>query len=120
MRNRMHNARNPNQGKMPKVLCVCSAGLLRSPSLAYYLSTQNYNTRACGSTKTFALIPMDEVLLEWADIVVFVNEENAREARKSFDLSRNREIVLDIPDMYEFRDPELMKIIEQQCKEQGI
>lgn len=112
--NRRHNASNPNQGDFERVLCACSAGLLRSPSLAYYLSTLGYNTRACGTSPEYALIPMDDILIHWADKVVFVNNENYKSAKAHFDLEGVEVIVMDIPDQYEFRDPELMKIIEAQ------
>ena len=120
MRNRIYNARNPAQGSMQRILCVCSAGLLRSPSLAYHLSSLGYNTRACGSTPTFALIKLDEVLIAWANTIVFVNEENAIESNKNFDLTIKKQVVLDIPDMYSFRDPRLMEIIAEQCKDKGF
>lgn len=114
MNNRLHNATNPYQGDFKKVLCACSAGLLRSPSLAYYLSTLGYNTRACGTSQDYALIPMDDVLIEWADKIVFVNKENYKYAERDFDLGKKKVVVLDIPDSFAFRDPELMSIIETQ------
>lgn len=67
--NRIFNSGNPNQGDYKRMLCVCSAGLLRSPTTAYVLSQApyNYNTRAAGLVADFALIPVDEVLLRWAE-----------------------------------------------------
>ncbi len=61
--NRLHNMRNPHQGSNKKVLCVCSAGLLRSPTLAWILSNEpfNFNTRAVGTSSEYALIVLDEV-----------------------------------------------------------
>ena len=50
--NRLGNSRNIYQGKDKRVLCVCSAGLLRSPTAANVLHKEfGYNTRACGSLK---------------------------------------------------------------------
>jgi predicted protein tyrosine phosphatase len=67
-----------------------------------------------------ALIKLDEVLIYWADTIVFVNQENAEEANGDFDLTIKRQVVLDIPDMYGFRDPRLMEIIAEQCKYKGF
>lgn len=120
MNNRKHNCKNPNQGDYKKVLCVCSAGLLRSPSLAVYLSNQGYNTRACGSNPEYALIVMDAVLIEWADLIVFVNKENYNTALFYNDLSDKEIVTLNIPDVYEYRSPRLMEIIQDQCIEKGI
>lgn len=122
MNNRLWNARNPNQGDFQKVLCVCSAGLLRSPTVAWILSNDpfNFNTRAAGSTKTFALIHADEVLLHWADIIVFVNEENYLETMGDFpeiEQSDKLIITLDLPDRFQTRDPALISIAKEQLKE---
>lgn len=119
--NRLWNAKNPFQGTSKKVLCVCSAGLLRSPTLAWVLSNEpfNFNVRAAGSSKAFALIPVDEVLLAWADLVVFVNQENEEEVMEHFpqDMQDKEFLTLDIPDNFQFRDPTLVKIIERQVVE---
>lgn len=118
--NRLHNTCNPNQGKNKKVLCVCSAGLLRSPTLAWILSNEpfNYNTRAVGVASDYALIVLDEVHIQWADAVVFVDDDNYRVARYDFkELLDNREChVLKIPDVYEFRHPKLVEAATAQLK----
>jgi predicted protein tyrosine phosphatase len=75
-----------------------------------------YNVRNCGTVESYALIPISEALVKWADEIVFVNDENFRHVES--DLKKFNSIdkcyVLDIPDMYEFNDPELLRI----CKEQ--
>jgi predicted protein tyrosine phosphatase len=68
-RNRLYNVHNPHQNfdKYKRVLCVCSAGLLRSPTMARVLQEEyGYNTRAAGVDFDFALVPMDWALVEWA------------------------------------------------------
>lgn len=121
--NRLWNASNPNQGNFTKALVVCSAGLLRSPTVAWILSNPpfNMNTRAVGSTKSFALIPVDEVLLAWADVVVFVNEETFLETKIMFDDQfQDPEftvIVLDIPDNFSTREPKLIEIATSQLND---
>lgn len=107
--NALWNCKNPYQGNYPKVLCVCSAGLLRSPTIAYVLSREGYNTRAAG-VHDYALVPVDEVLLEWADFIVCADAEHASILRPQTD----KEIItLNIPDKYGFRDLELVQIIEE-------
>jgi predicted protein tyrosine phosphatase len=119
--NRLHNMRNPNQGSNKKVLCVCSAGLLRSPTLAWILSNEpfNFNTRAVGTSSEYALIVLDEVQLQWADAVVFVDDDNYRVACYDHkELLDNMEHhVLEIPDMYKFRHPKLVEAATAQLKE---
>jgi predicted protein tyrosine phosphatase len=72
--NRLGNCGNRFQGGRNRVLCVCSAGMLRSPTIAWVLSNEPYgfNTRAAGISDEYALIPVDEVLLSWADEIVCV------------------------------------------------
>jgi len=74
--NRLANAKNPFQSDRKKVLCVCSAGLLRSPTDAWILSNEpfGFNTRAAGASDEYALIKLDQVLVEWADEVVVMEE----------------------------------------------
>lgn len=119
--NRRANSQNHYQGTRKKVLCVCSAGLLRSPTLAWILSNEpfGYNTRAVGTSQEYALIPLDDVHLYWADAVVFVDEGNHRAAMyEHSDAINNMEChVLSIPDQYPFRDEELVKIATEQLKE---
>jgi predicted protein tyrosine phosphatase len=113
--------KNPHQGKNKKVLCVCSAGLLRSPTLAWILSNEpfNYNTRAVGTSSEYALIVLDEVQLQWADAVVFVDEDNFDVSKWTYkELIENMEHhVLKIPDIYEFRHPKLVEAATEQLKE---
>lgn len=116
-RNRMANALNPYQGQSKKVLCVCSAGLLRSPTAAWVLSNPpfNFNTRAVGTDKEFALIPLDEVLIHWADEIVCMNDD---QRNIIIDLMPNKKVlehkkihVIDVPDSFDFKDEVLVKIM---------
>lgn len=120
--NRLHNCSNPYQGKARKVLCVCSAGLLRSPTIAWVLSNAPYehNTRSAG-IHDYALVQVDPVLIEWADEIVFAERGIFTEflSRKEWeeDSIGKDMTVLDLPDRFAFKDPELIKLIEQQYKE---
>ena len=111
MMNRIHNVKNPWQGKDKKVLCVCSAGLLRSPTAAFVLAKEyGYNTRAVGLEKEFALICIDDVLLEWADEVVCMTSDQ----QKALSLLTNHPVkCLDIEDSFSYMDPELIELILQ-------
>lgn len=112
--NRLGNSHNPHQGPAKRVLCVCSAGLLRSPTIAHVLAQEpyNFNTRAAGSVPEFALIPVDDVLINWAEEIVFAEAYHFNLVREhGHDLTGKRCIILDIPDRYRRRDPELEVLI---------
>ena len=116
--NRMYTSKNPHQGKFKKVLCVCSAGLLRSPTAALVLSQEpfNFNTRAAGLTDDFALVAVDEVLLHWADEIVVMDPFQKSSVEVKFlvnGLTPKPIVVLDIEDKYEYRNPELIKLIKE-------
>lgn len=115
MNNRLHNCKNPHQGAHKKVLCVCSAGLLRSPTAAVVLSAPpfNHNTMAAGLTRDFALVPVDLVLLEWADEIVCMEPEMAEAIRSKLPHNEKPVICLNIEDSYPYRDPTLMALIAE-------
>lgn len=118
-RNQLYNIHNEWQGEIKKVLTVCSAGLLRSATMQNMLIKEfGFNVRNCGTHEAYALIPISEALLKWADEIVFVNEENylmVQREIESWNL-KDKCIVLNIPDQFGFNDPELVKI----CKEQYV
>jgi predicted protein tyrosine phosphatase len=115
--NRIHNSSNPYQKDFKKVLCVCSAGLLRSPTAALVLSQDpyNFNTRAAGIEESYALIAVDEVLLRWSDEIVCMTEQHERALRAKFaeQLKEDSPVILTIgvPDIYAYRDAKLIALI---------
>lgn len=119
-RNQMHNISNPFQGDTKKVLCVCSAGLLRSATLQNMLIKEyGYNVRNCGTELSYALIPISEALIHWADEIVFVNKSNYRSVKLDLleqQIDMGNVFILDIPDNYGFNNPELVEICKQQYK----
>lgn len=131
-RNRLANVSNKFQGQRKKILCVCSAGLLRSPTAAWVLGNEpfGFNTRAVGSSGEYALIPLDAAHVAWADEFVVMDDfqayhvkelmEELDENARGFDVaehSSKRIHVVDIPDNFAFRDPELVAIMQQKFKQ---
>ena len=119
MRNQLSNVGNQFQGKTKKVLAVCSAGLLRSPTLANVLHRQyGFNTRAVGSCKEYALIPISQALIWWADEIVFVNQENFddldEEEKEEIESVGVKVTVLNILDDFNWNDPELQALLLQE------
>lgn len=110
--NRKNTTKNPYQGDYKKVLCVCSAGCLRSPTAAVVLSREpfNFNTRAVGLDVGSAIIPVDDVLIEWADEIVCMDEY---QKTRLGSMTKKPVINLSIGDVYGYRDPELMRLIRE-------
>lgn len=103
-------SQNHYQGEYKRVLCVCSAGVLRSPTAAVVLAQEpfNCNTRSAG-IEHYALIPITEVLLFWAQQIVCMTEDQVKRLRK---LTNKEIFCLDIPDSYEYRNDDLMTLIK--------
>jgi predicted protein tyrosine phosphatase len=120
---RIGNASNHYQGNYKKVLCVCSGGLLRSPTAAVVLAKEpfNYNTRSCGINAEYALTKIDHVLLCWADEIVCMEYEHKKAIetlqRSISFLSKAPIICLDIPDIYAYRDEQLVALITERYQQ---
>ncbi len=115
IRTAMEVSKNPYQGEYKRVLCVCSAGVLRSATTAVVLAQEpfNYNTRSAG-VEFYALIPVTEVLLTWADEIVCMTKEHENKLKL---ITKKPIKCLDIPDSYEYRNEDLMKMISKNYKE---
>ena len=127
--NRMGNSHNLYQGDYKRVLCVCSAGLLRSPTIAWVLSNEPYNcnTRAVGIAEEYALIPIDMVHLEWADAIVCANDDHFKVVTEMIDKNprwKGKGVKpvynLKLPDSFEYRDPILVGHIKDALKKEGF
>lgn len=109
-----------------RVVTVCSAGCLRSPTAAVVLAMPpfNHNTRAAGLTESYAIIVLDSRLLAWADEFVVMESEMVWQVKDSYKANFDRElqtpiVCLDIPDSFQYRDPELMAMIAERYKERA-
>lgn len=126
MRNRMGVVFNSYQGNHLRVLTVCSAGCLRSPTAAHILSSDpfNFNTRCAGTSKEYAIVHADPGLVLWADEIVVMDEDQAKFINEiqhglvanyedSYAVQYKKVHVLDIEDNYAYRDPELVEIMTE-------
>jgi predicted protein tyrosine phosphatase len=134
-RNQLGVIQNYHQGKIKKVLTVCSAGCLRSPTAAHILSSEpwNYNTRCAGNSEEYAIIPVTEALIVWADVILVMNSFQQKHINDMqnkiatdfegmyggmyYDFQYKQVIDLDIEDNYGYRDPELVRIMTEKFNE---
>ncbi len=106
---------NVCQGSAVRILFVCSAGLLRSPTCAKVATEMGFNARSCGSHVKMALVPITATLIEWAQVIVFMNAENSWEAKSVFHQTEyikakllRKSVIWDVPDIYNYNDPDLV------------
>jgi predicted protein tyrosine phosphatase len=122
--NQIANVHNRYQMSAPRVLFLCSAGLLRSPTAAAIFASPpyNWNTRAAGVSAEYALIPATLPLLMWADRVFMMEEDHMVGLKRIFSTRLDRLVkekdagedfftVLDIPDQFEYRSEELVDLL---------
>ena len=101
-----------DQGSAKRVLCICDHGVARAPTAAELLSRSPYdfNTRSCGIDREACLIPLDSVLLYWADEIVVMTSEIEATLRERYKVLVDV-VVLEIEDDFRFRQPELIQLI---------
>lgn len=128
-RNKLHNLSNPWQGDAKKVLTVCSAGLLRSPSAAIVLNREfGFNTRSCGVDDRYALVPFSNALHQWSDEIVvmelwmkediiFSVKKLADELMLAYEDVEVPVTCLNIRDSYGYMDDELQELIVRKYNE---
>lgn len=97
------------------LLFICSENRLRSPTAENVFSAYP-GIRAIGAgTGVNARTPVSRDLIEWADIVLVMEKRHQDEvARKYKDVLKEKLLVcLDIPDHYEFMQPELITLLKE-------
>ncbi len=59
-------------------------------------------------------VPLDPELIEWADVIFFMEKAHRAKALKRFPshLGGKRQVVLNIPDNYKFMEASLVKLLE--------
>ena len=126
-RNQLGVIFNAYQGSTKRILTVCSAGCLRSPTAAHILSSPpwNFNTRCAGTSEEYAIVPVTDALIVWADVILVmdsiqqlsINTMQNRLATEYEAFTYKQVINLEIPDQYDYRNPELVKIMTEKFTE---
>jgi predicted protein tyrosine phosphatase len=109
--NHAHNV--SAQTSQPRLVFVCSAGMLRSATGAKVFAAKGCNTRSCG-THAYALIPLSANLISWADGIYFAHHENWWKANSTFKdhpqlltMLKSKSQICEIPDIHDYDAPEL-------------
>lgn len=103
---------------MLKILFLCSRNQWRSPTAErLYQNDPRVEARSAGVSAS-ARRKVTQNLLQWADLVLVMEQEHKRRVRQEFPAIAGhlRIEVLDIPDDYEFMDPELVTLIRERVE----
>ena len=101
-----------------RLLFLCSRNQWRSPTAEkVYQNDPRVEVRSAGVSAA-ARCRVSEKLLLWADLVLVMEHEHKQRLREQFpEFVRELRIeVLDIPDDYEFMNPELVVLIRERVE----
>jgi predicted protein tyrosine phosphatase len=96
-----------------KILFVCSKNQWRSPTAENLFSSYpGISVRSAGVSPK-ARIKVNEQMIEWADLIFVMEKRHRQILEERFD-NRHKEkmIVLDIADDYQYMDNELIEILK--------
>ena len=102
---------------MKKVLFVCSRNRLRSPTAeVLFAAVPGIETDSAGLADD-ATCPLASDQLEWADIVCVMEKRHRTLLARRFSrhLLGKKVVCLDIPDKFEFMQPELIELLEKRA-----
>ena len=101
------------------ILFVCSRNQWRSPTAeALFKNHPDIRARSAG-TSASARVRVNSKLLEWADLVCVMEYHHKERLREQFrnEMRQVEVMVLDIPDNYEYMNPELLEILALKLSE---
>lgn len=96
------------------LLFVCSENQLRSPTAEAVFSRYLGISAIGAGTNSDSETPVSGDLVEWADVVLVMEKSHRNKISKKYKklLKGKRLICLDIPDHYEYMQPELVKLFK--------
>lgn len=100
-----------------KILFICSQNKLRSPTAeTIFADTPGIEVDSAGLNHD-AVVPLSPEQLAWADLILVMesNQRNRLTRHHSASLRGKRVAVLNIPDDYDYMDPELIRILRAKC-----
>lgn len=98
---------------MRKVLFVCTANLQRSPTAEKLFQGWNglWESKSAGIMPEPDCNPLTQQLIDWADMVIVMEQVHRRYIQSHFHCSADKIHVLNIADRYYRDDPELVNLL---------
>ena len=98
-----------------RALFVCSQNRLRSPTAEQVFAQFSELECESAGTDPTANVPLEPDLIQWADVIFVMERSHRNRIMKKFKtfLNGKRIVVRNIPDEYEFMDPELVRILQK-------
>ena len=100
------------------LLFICTANKLRSATAETIFSeVEGINAIGAGTDKT-APTTISSDLIEWADVIFVMEQTHKNKVKRLFHslLKNKRLVVLDIPDDYDYMQPELIRLLKARVR----
>lgn len=99
---------------MKNLLFICSRNRLRSPTAEQVFATRKGVETDSAGLAPDAEVPLSGDQLEWATHIFVMEKAHKAKLLKQFPgyVQGRKIICLDIPDDYDYMDPELMRLLE--------
>jgi predicted protein tyrosine phosphatase len=96
-----------------RVLFICSQNRLRSPTAEQIFASFDGIETASAGLNHAAEVPVTPELLDWAQLIFVMERAHRVRLVRKFRaaLKGKRVVCLDIPDQYEFMDPQLVRLL---------
>lgn len=100
---------------MINILFICSRNQWRSPTGEQVWRNHPAVFARSAGTSAKAKRKVSAKDIQWADLILVMEQKHKQRLQASFNhlLAHKRLIVLDIPDEYQYTDPELITIFKQ-------
>jgi predicted protein tyrosine phosphatase len=96
------------------LLFICSRNQWRSPTAEFiYRNYSGINVKSAGTEPT-ARIKLNSKIIEWSDLIFVMEKKHKQRMCEHFpaETKDKRIIILNIPDEFNYMDPELIKEIK--------
>ena len=96
-----------------RILFVCSQNRFRSPTAEQVFANHSGVECSSAGTNNDADNPLTPELVQWADMIFVMEKTHRTKLASKFGvyLKNKRVICLDIPDEYQYMDPELVRLL---------
>ncbi len=99
------------------ILFLCSKNKLRSPTAETIFADHPAIEVDSAGLSNDAEVQVSEEQIEWADVIIMMEKTHRDRLNRNFKkaLAGKRIAVLDIPDEYDYMDPELIALLKKRC-----
>lgn len=103
---------------MRRVLFICSRNKLRSPTAESMFAGPDVETDSAGLAPDADCVLSAEQV-EWADLIFVMEKQHRVKLKHKFAMSLQgkRVVCLDVPDRFQFMQPELVALLQQKVSQ---